>query len=496
MSGRRVIFGTVLLGVANIFKLGVQFAVLPILARLLAPSAYGLVALAMPFIFFANIFSDAGLSRMLIRRDSVTPALESTVFWISTAISGSLALCVCAIAWPMAMIVHQPGEAVILLALAPILVLSGMTAAPTAKIWRQQRFAVFAVSDVVSAGGGAAVAIVAALHGWGAWSLVAQQVTLWTVRCVWLMLASRSSITPTCRPSLLKGSWAFGANLVGLSFLDFASRNIDNILIGAVLGVAALGQYSMAYQVMRMPEIIIAGPVYTALFSTLSRLKTDRETFNRIGLACLTLVSTVVLPVFGGLAVVSDLAVGTILGPKWGPAAIVLVMLAPAGVAFCTFCVLGAMLSALGRAAVQLRMAMIITGGTAVGVLVGTLDHTTGVAMGVSAAMVVAAVPFVLLVSRETQTPALRLLTCFNAPGLATTVMIASVLGFRSIERSMEPTLMLVACIAIGALAYIVTLGLVSGPQLLREAKFFLSARKGSATLDSAAISTAEPLVA
>jgi PST family polysaccharide transporter len=392
----------------------------------------------------------------------------------------------------MAMMVHQPGETAILLALAPILLLSGMTSAATAKIWREQKFSVFAISDVVSAAGGVVVAILAALHGWGAWSLVAQQVTLWTVRGVWLLWASRSSVSLICRPSLLKGSWAFGANLVGISFMDFASRNIDNILIGTLLGVAALGEYSMAYQVMRMPEIIIAGPIYTALFSTLSRIKNDPEKFVRITLASLTLVVTVVLPIFGGMAVVADLAVGTILGPKWGPAGPVLILLAPAGVAFCSYCVFGAVLSALGRAAMQLRVSMIVTGGTAVGVLVGTLGHTPGVAIGVSAATVVSAIPLLLLASRETKTPILRLLACFNAPGLATTVMIAAVLAFRNRGPAMAPTALLVTCIALGAVVYIVTLALVDGPHLVQEARFFLSTRKGAETPEPSAVAAAE----
>lgn len=74
--------------------------------------------------------------------------------------------------------------------------------------------------------------------------------------------------------------------------------------------------------------------------------------------------------------------------------------------------------------------------------------------------------------------------------------MIAAVLTFRNASHGMEPTALLLTCIGLGALAYVVTLGLVSGQHLLSEARFFLAARKSLATLESAAISKAEPMVA
>ena len=84
---RRVVLGTLALTVVNVLKLVMQIAVLPILARLLGPSAFGLVALAMPIILLANMVSDAGLGNALVRARDSSKDLESTIFWFSLAMS-------------------------------------------------------------------------------------------------------------------------------------------------------------------------------------------------------------------------------------------------------------------------------------------------------------------------------------------------------------------------------------------------------------------------
>jgi len=91
MSESRAFFGTVAMGAVNAGKLGLQLAVLPIMARLLGPSAFGLIAVAMPFILMANLLCDGGMGAALARHRKPSPELESTVFWLSLAISVTLA---------------------------------------------------------------------------------------------------------------------------------------------------------------------------------------------------------------------------------------------------------------------------------------------------------------------------------------------------------------------------------------------------------------------
>src|ERR1700749_1438395 len=121
MSERRAFFGALALSGAQLVKLGLQFAVLPVLARILGPSAYGLVALAMPFILLANMVSDAGLGNALVRARDPSRELESRVSWLPVGLCALLALGIWALAGPAARALGEPRLPPYLMALSSLL---------------------------------------------------------------------------------------------------------------------------------------------------------------------------------------------------------------------------------------------------------------------------------------------------------------------------------------------------------------------------------------
>src|SRR5262252_2835317 len=98
MSDKRAFFGTIALSSVNVARLGLQLLILPILARILGPDAFGLLGLAMPFIFLAGMMCDAGMGNALVREPNPSWELESTVFWLSLGVGIALALMVCLLA--------------------------------------------------------------------------------------------------------------------------------------------------------------------------------------------------------------------------------------------------------------------------------------------------------------------------------------------------------------------------------------------------------------
>src|ERR1700734_1594410 len=123
-SSGRVLSGTVMLSTASISKLVLQLALIPILARLLGPSIFGLLSVAMSFVLLANMLSDGGMGAALVREQNPDSGLESTVYWLSVAIGVGLALTVCLLSWPIAILYRQPELVPVLCALSPILILS------------------------------------------------------------------------------------------------------------------------------------------------------------------------------------------------------------------------------------------------------------------------------------------------------------------------------------------------------------------------------------
>jgi len=470
MSARALVAGTASIAGANAFRLALQFLLLPILARLLGPEAYGLVALAMPVVFFTMLIGDAGLGASLVKAVNPSATLESTVFWTALAVGAVLTLLLFLGAPLIAAAVSEPALTPILQALSPVLLLSSLTTVPASRLQRHARFHGFAVGDVASTLCGLAVALWGATNGWGAWSLVAQQLVLWTVKVIVTGTLSRPELPRFCRPSLLKPHARFGLSLLGSNLVTFGARNIDVLLVGAVMGVRAVGFYSLAVMFMRLPEMVLSGPVQTSLFPSIARVADDRRAAARLYFGALRVMLIVAAPAMVGLALVADLLVPLLFGPEWRPVAGLLEVLAPAGALFCLFPINAAALNGLGRAEVQLRMSLLITALSLAGILGGLAFGIGGVAIGYAAAIVLAAGPYFLTTARALDARAADFRAALAAPALAAAAMAAAVLAVRFALGGQDQGLAaLLTSIGAGLIAYPAALWLLDRGGLRRD---------------------------
>lgn len=446
--------GTLLIGASNIFRILLQFLLLPVLARILGPDAYGLMALAMPFILFINVFSDAGMGGALVREKNPSVELESSVFWAALVIPSLLALALAGLSLPAASLLARPEAAPVIMALCPVMVLSGLTSVPTARILRAERFAALATSDVASTILSAASAITAALLGLGVWSLVIQQVVLWTVKFLVLTVASRLRIRPVFRPRELKPLLFFGLNGVGASLLDMIARTIDSLIVGRLLGVTALGYYTMSFQISRMPETLVVGPLFTVLFPTIARLRDAPEEIARHVLGALRQMCLICAPALAGLALVAHPLVEVALGHKWAPAAPVLSLLPITGFALCVSGLSTGLLFGIGRTDLKLRLSLLSTACTLAGIVVGARFGIEGVAAGlaIGGLVILAAAAFVIFRYGRVRPAAAA--AALAPIAIACGVMACAVIGVRVATAALPNLIELVAGVGAGALAY------------------------------------------
>lgn len=485
--------GAIALSGSNFLRLGVQLAMLPVLARLVGPAEYGLVALAVPFVLFCNMLADAGMSQALARRQDVTTELESTVFWLAGGLGLALSAIACAAAWPLAIVLGQPRLPWLIMALSPILVMSGLTAVANARVIREGRFAIFAGGDLISTIASAAVAFAAALNGAGAWSLVAQQLTLWACKSAWVNLHARPSIRACFRPSQVRELVRFGLHSIGSNLSDFVARNFDNMIIGGALGAVALGYYAMAYQIIRVPDAVISGPLYLYVFTAVARAAHAgaQARTAELAVSALRLASAVLTPVFVGLALVAPLAVSVVLGPEWRSAGRVLANLCAAGFGFAHCVVVAAVLMGLGRSHLQLRMAMIsgVTTIAIVGVFARFGVETVSLALGIGVLGVM--VGYLALLAHDLSIPRLRLVRAFlpaaaGAAALAATLRIAEPLA-----AGLPEVLRLLLLVALGGTVYAAVLLLGARRRLAADARTFGAAHSREAAPPAAAAETA-----
>jgi PST family polysaccharide transporter len=475
----RTSLGALALTGASAIRLTLQLALLPILARLIGPSEYGLVALAMPFILLANVLADGGMGYALGRQRQVSRSQEATVFWLSGAIGLALSLSCAAAAWPMGAIVGQPRLPLIIMALSPILLMNSLTTVANGRIIREGRFSVFAAGDLISTVASAVTALSAALSGWGAWSLVAQQLVLWACKLAWVSQAGGTVVAWHYRYSEAKGLLAFGVHTIGAILADFASRNLDSLIIGGVLGATTLGFYAMGYQIVRVPDGLISGPFYLYIFTAVARASHDSgpRALQDLAVAGLRIGAAALAPIFCGLALIADLAVPLVLGDKWHGAILPLQHLAAAGFFFCMCSIMATTLMGHGKSALRLKLSILL-GVVVIGSVAATVRFGLDVvSAAVAIAMGVVCLTYIHTLGRDLKMARRRLALAFAPAALGCAAMAVVVIAVRRALAAIPPGVELAGMVALGGVTYLFVVGLIARRQLIADAQAFAQAQ-------------------
>lgn len=294
-----------------------------ILARLLTPRDFGLVAMVTTVTSFLRVFKDAGLSIATVQREKITHAQVSNLFWINIAVSAVTSLIVAAAAPAIARFYHNSHLVNITLLLSLTFLISGSTIQHQALLKRQMRFKTLAMIDIGSMTVGVLVGVVMAIMGYRYWSLVGSSLS--TEIAGLLLTWSVSSWRPEfpSRNSGMGPMLRFGAHRTAGDFLMSLSRGCDNLLIGRFYGSAAVGLYSRASVLLIRPLELFLNPINAVFVPALSRLQSEpqryRATFLRLYEA-IALTGFLFAGLFLALARPLTLV---LLGPKWEQAAVI-----------------------------------------------------------------------------------------------------------------------------------------------------------------------------
>src|SRR5579885_1293020 len=357
MSIRRIAQGTALIGCINVVRLFVQFFSIPVLARLLTPADYGLAAMAMPVVLLLMMIADAGIGKSLVSKGAAEGPAWHTCFWLSVGLGSVVSMGVALLATLVGLLLNEPALAPVLMALAAVVPLQTCTIVPGAALQKDARFGTIAAAEIAALGAGIGAAVICAVAGRGVWALVGQQLVFYAVR-----LTLTLTLSPY-RPRLvfhLGDAWEhviFGRNLLGVNLISSASRSLENLVIGRVYGPAPVGVYSMAFQFARLPFMLVTGPLQYALYPHVASLRDDKAKLAPLFLLLTRVLASVVVPAVGLAAVASEPVFHLLLSKKWGQAAPLFALIAPAAALQPVTAILGTFLMALGRTDVQMRLA-------------------------------------------------------------------------------------------------------------------------------------------
>ncbi|RWE74166.1 MAG: lipopolysaccharide biosynthesis protein [Mesorhizobium sp.] len=314
--GRVALRGGLVTAGAQGFKMVIQFLSVIILARLLLPEDFGLVASVGPIVAFVGLLQNLGLQQALVQRKDISDRQLNQVFWISALVGLGSAVVVAALAPAIAGFYGDQRMLGITVASALPLLLGSIAAVPLALMNRHLQFGQLALNDVITAAAGLVAAAIAAWAGMGYWSLVLGPAVAAVVAlgAAWLVVRW----TPS-RPDFRVESeiLSFGANLTGFNLVNFFSRNLDNILIGKYSGAIELGYYDRAYKLLLFPLQNITQPLTRVMVPLLSRIHEDKVRFRDLYVRTNWMLAAVTMPGIAALTLTSEQVVALLFGPRW-----------------------------------------------------------------------------------------------------------------------------------------------------------------------------------
>lgn len=323
--------GAVVTIVGQGLRIVLQLASIVVLARLLSPRDFGLVAGVLALVGIAEVLRDFGLSTAAIQARDLTATQRDALLWANTAIGAALALAVLLGSGGIAAVYDEPLLEPIAQVLGVSFLLNGLAAQYRVDLTRRLRFFRLVQVDVGAQAVGLAVGVSMALGGAGYWALVGQQLAQAAAALVLAVLVCRWLPGPPRRGAGVRSFLRFGGSVMLSQVLSYASKNVDNLLIGSRIGLNELGVYSRAYTLIMTPLGQLRAPSTTVALPVLARLQDDQaryDSYLRRGQAALgyTLVA--------GLAVAAGAAeplVALALGDQWGRAVPLVTLLALAG---------------------------------------------------------------------------------------------------------------------------------------------------------------------
>jgi O-antigen/teichoic acid export membrane protein len=312
-------------GMLTVTSQGTQFILQSVatvvLARLLTPADFGLVAMVTAITGLGQAFADLGLSEATIQRHEISHDQVSVLFWINVAIGLGLMLVTIGLAPVLGWFYRQPRLISVTLISSFTFLIGGLRVQHDALLKRQMRFVSMAIRDVTAYAIAVPVAITLAWRGAGYWAIVSLPLTLnfIVMALSWLMVRWIPGLPR--RGTNVRSMIAFGGNVAASYLMSSVNRSVDSVLIGWYWGAHPLGLYSRAYNLLMLPVRQLSGPARSVTVPAFSRLQNDPERLARFYLRAANLIMWITTPIFGFLFVAAQPVIVLVLGHQWGEAA-------------------------------------------------------------------------------------------------------------------------------------------------------------------------------
>jgi len=472
-DSHQVHLGIKWIGASMAFSQLVRFLTTVVLARLLVPEVFGLVAMAHVAIQLISVIREVGVGSAYIQRQdrgSEDVAAANTTFIMSLAINISLFV----LAWlaaPLIVRFFETGELLaVLRAMFLLFLIDAFDTTPTMILQKRLEFDKTALAEIVSSGLNAVVAIGLAAAGYGVWSLVAGQLSARLARTC--LVFALSGFRPRLQfdRTIAHQLFAYGRYLWAFAVLSAVGGSLDRLILGRWLGASSLGVYSMAQNLSNLPATHISQLVNVITFPSFARVQHDHAELRDLLHKTIRHVTMLSVPLaFGMLAVAHDFIL-TVYGEKWRAAIPIVQVLAFYGMSLSVASITGPILKAIGKPQILLYSSLLHH--TLLAVLLFALARhgAVAIAYAVLIPMLVSAVLAYGLIVFYISFPLRELLAPLVRTGAPAFAMYLVVKAFDArFDAAFAPPIpvSLLASVAVGGAVYLMLSALVNRGSLL-----------------------------
>lgn len=299
---------------------GVQYLLSIIIARLLLPSDYGLVAMLSIFIAISQAFIDGGFANALIQKNDRTERDYSTVFYFNIAVSTLFYLLLYLSAPLIASFYDEPQLELITKVVGVTLIINSLGIVQQTKLTITLDFKRQAVASLTAVIISGTVGVVMAYKGYGVWAIVWQSILNNLLRVALLWLFSRWKPLFVFSAESFRGLFGFGSKILASSLLHTIYTNLYTLVIGKKFAAAELGFFNRASTLAQFPSTNFTNVIVRAIYPIQCRMQDDEEQLNRLFINYLRMACYIIFPVMIGLCVLAGPLIEVLLTDKWLPA--------------------------------------------------------------------------------------------------------------------------------------------------------------------------------
>ena len=410
-----------------------SFVVFLVLARLLDPGSFGLVAMATVSVAFFRIFKEFGFGAAIIQRENLEDGHLDTAFWTDILVNIVMMTITFLSAKWVANLYNEPRLEDIIQALSLLFLLAALSQVQASILRRDLEFKVLAIRTLIAEVIGGVTGIACAISGLEVWSLVARQLT--TAIIGTLILWFMSDWCPGLKVSrrYFNDLFGFSAKMFAANIVNFFGSRSDAFLIGYFLGPVSLGYYTIAQRLILLLTSFLGSTVNRVAWPAFARLQDNPEKIRHGFYSASKLLALVVMPIFLGVYSVAPELVPIMFGSQWGQSIPVLKILVFLGIINSMNKMYDSIIVSIGRPGIWLGLRIAISISSVIGFFIALRWGLAGVALA-NVIVAYAYLPvYLYTLNTLVDIKTLKYFGELIVPVTAATLMVCSIFAIKSV---------------------------------------------------------------